>query len=410
MKKHIVFVTGRYTPEGSANVNCVTNVIHELKQCGYKVSVVCASSVKTGTDILDDVNIHRIQYTNYASKLSSCRSPLKKGLLILGHFIKSAFLLPAYPNVTPAISHKAYKKLLYIHEHEKIDCIISVYQPYFPIQAALLFKNKFRTIPVIGYYLDVMKGANKPFGVPQRFFERLCDIAQKRDFAKLDKILLPECSRSYYDIEHYEKSHSKIRYLNFPTLLKENYIGESAQHSMRLVYAGTTNSVYRNPVPAIRLLTELKALYPDLVFHLYGNTDMKAQLMQLQSQSEGAFIYHGVVKKEFADLALRQADYCINFGNNVQGMVPSKIFELIATGKNIIHFSPGPMDSSVEYFKKYPKAHIIDCRKPDIEIKDELRQVFAQERIAVSYDAIEQLFYSATPKAVVTMILELLSI
>lgn len=400
MKKHIVFIVGSYAPEYSANVNCIRNVVRELKQQDVKISVVCASHTTTGLDIVEDIFVHRIKYRTYASRLSACKTKLGKKLLILGHFLKSVVLLPQYPNVTPSIANKVYKKLLDIQMNEQIDCVIGVFQPYFPIKSALKFKKKFKTIPVIGYYLDVMKGANKPFGTTQSFFEMLCDKSQKKDFAKLDKIFLPECSKIYYDIDYFFEFHDKIKYINFPTLLKEYYTGGNDSSTLNMVYAGTTNHVYRNPVRAINLIMKAHEYYPSIVFRLYGDSDMKDELKQLEMKSKGAFVYHGIVPKAVADVAIQQADYCINFGNDFRGMVPSKIFELIATGKSILHFTPGAGDSSLEYLQKYPKAKIMDYRDTDQEILSNLLNVLKEERIHIDYDSIERIFYTATPRAV----------
>lgn len=400
MKKHIVFVVGRYTPEYSANVNCIKNVISELEQQDFKISIVCASTTHTGVDVVDNAVVHRIQYTNYASRLSACKSKMKKRVLVLGHFLKSVLLLPFYPNVTPSITCKVYRKLLEIQRSEGIDCLIGVFQPYFPIKASLKFKKAYKSIPVVGYYLDVMKGTNKPFGTTQHFFEMLCDKAQKKDFSKLDRVLLPECSWMYYDTEYYLELREKMIYLNFPTLLKENFIGETVKCSMNLTFAGTTNKIYRNPTKAIRLFTRLKEFYPNLVFNLYGGSNMRDELKQLESQSDGAFVYHGTVNKDVADTAIQQADYLVNFGNDVSGMVPSKIFELISTGKSIIHFTPGNEDSSVEYLNKYPKTHIMSYQESEEELLLKMKNVFDAKTIDIDFDTIERLFFSATPKAV----------
>lgn len=407
MKKHIVFIVERYPPEYSANVNCVRNIIHELVQQNVKISVVCASHGATGLDTVDGVMVHRIKYVSYASRLSACRSKLKKRLLVLGHFVKSVVLLPRYPNVTPSITDKVYKKLLEIQKNEPIDCVIGVFQPYFPIRSALKLKNKFKTIPVIGYYLDVMKGANKPFGTTQRFFEMLCDKSQKKDFAKLNKMFLPECSKVYYDIDYFSEYNEKIKYINFPTLLKEHFAGENNSSTLNMVYAGTTNHVYRNPVRAINLLIKAHEYYPNIIFHLYGDSDMKDELKQLEIKSKGVFIYHGIVQKAVADVAIQQADYCVNFGNNVRGMVPSKIFELISTGKSILHFTSGSGDSSLGYLKKYPKAKIIDYQNSDQEILLDLLNILKENRIHIDYDSIERIFYTATPKAVAEEIIKI---
>lgn len=409
MQKHIVFVMGKYVPESTANVNCIKNVVQVLKEQNYRVSIVSVSNIKTGTDIVDNASVHRIKYIDYASKLRNCKSKIRKSFLIIWHFIKSVFLLPFYPNVTPLISYKVYKNLIDIQNSEGIDCVIGVFRPYFSINALLRFKRKFPNIPAIGYYLDVMMGANKPLGSTQWLFEKLCYSAQKRDFSQLDKIFLPECSKMYYEIDLFSPYKDKIVYLNFPTLLKENYTGETQSTSMNLVYAGTTNSIFRNPKRAIEIFIKLKKRYPKLKFHLYGPSDMAHELKQLEKHAEGAFIYHGAVSKNEADAALQQADYCINFGNNVSGIVPSKIFELISSGKSIVHFTPGITDASLEYLKKYPKAHIIDYNKSDEEIISEMTNIFQIKRTDIDYNIIEQLFYSATPKAVSDKIIEIIA-
>lgn len=400
---------GKYVPENSANVNCIKNVVCVLNKQNYRVSIVSVSHIRTGLDIVDDVMVHRIKYTDYASKLQVCDSKIKKLMLIFGHFIKSVFLLPLFPNVTPLISYRVYKNLINIQKSEGIDCVIGVFRPYSSINAMFWFKRKYPYIPAIGYYLDIMMGANKPLGIPKWLFEKLCYAAHKKDFSKMDKIFLPEYSKIYYKTDRFAPYKDKIVYLNFPTLLKENYTGETQSTSMTLVYAGTTNSIYRNPKRAINIFIKLKKRYPDLVFHLYGSSDMADELKKLEELSGGAFVYHGIVKKEEADTALRQADYCINFGNNVSGMVPSKVFELISSGKSIIHFTPGVMDSSLEYLMKYPKTHIIDYSKSDEEIIIDLLDALQKERQNIDYNTIEQLFYSATPQAVSDKIIEIVA-
>ena len=90
-------------------------------------------------------------------------------------------------------------------------------------------------------------------------------------------------------------------------------------------------------------------------------------------------------------------------------MVPSKVFELISSGKSIIHFTPGVMDSSLEYLMKYPKTHIIDYSKSDEEIIIDLLDALQKERQNIDYNTIEQLFYSATPQAVSDKIIEIVA-
>lgn len=408
MEKHIVFVMGRFLPERSANVNCIENIIAEMQESGYQITVVCSSALKSEKTCIDKTDVYRTQYISYAHKLSRCKSLVLRKFLVLGHFLKSVFVLPIYPNVTPLITYKTYKKIVEIHENKKIDCVIGVFQPYFPIGAILKFKKKFTNIPVIGYYLDVMKGTNKPFGITQKMFEKMCDMTQTRDFSRLDRVILPECSRVYYESEKYAAVKEKISYLNFPTLLKKNYIGENATDSLVFAFAGTTNRIYRNPTRAIEIFLKLAMRKPGLTFHLYGASDMVKELKEFEKCSNGAFVYHGVVSKERADAVLKMADFCVNFGNDVLGMVPSKVFEMISLGKSIVHFTPGSTDSSSYYMKKYKKAHVVDVKKADEKIISELLDFMNKEKMDISFDEIENTFYSATPRAVACEISKML--
>ena len=405
--KNIVFVLEKYSPERSANVSCVENIIDVLKKEDCKITVICASEIKTGIDSIDGIEIHRIKHIPYGSKLNRCSSAVKKGFLKLIHFIKSVFVLPIYPNVTPVVSCKVFKRPIDIHRKHKIDCVICVFQPYFPVAAALMFKRLYSDISVLGYYLDVPKGANRPFGVPQSVFEKLCDNSQVRDFLKYDAVILPECSKMYYENEKYERFRNKIVYLNFPTFLKSNYVGDKSSDSLNFVYAGTTDSVYRNPLFSLSIFMELRKYRPELQFHLYGRSDIVDELRDIEKKTDGAFVYHGIVSKEEADLAIRNADYCVNYGNNVAGMVPSKVFELISTGKSIIHFTPGDSDSSKKYLEKYEKAHIVDCQRTNEEIVADFISFLDSEKTEIPYSALESIFYSATPEAVAKEILKM---
>ena len=64
MQKHIVFVMGKYVPENSAYVNCIKYVVCVLNKQNYRVSIVSVSHIRTGLDIVDDVMVHRIKYTD----------------------------------------------------------------------------------------------------------------------------------------------------------------------------------------------------------------------------------------------------------------------------------------------------------------------------------------------------------
>ena len=76
---------------------------------------------------------------------------------------------------------------------------------------------------------------------------------------------------------------------------------------------------------------------------------------------------HGVVSREQALAATREADVLVNLGNQTAFQLPSKVVEYAAAGKPVVNIAPHREDSSIEFFQAYPLALNIlsEGRAPD---------------------------------------------
>lgn len=401
---NIIFLTGSFFPEADANVTCSFQIMSQLKAEGHDVSCICGTAGSGGEDYINGIPVYRVAHKiNGDLDTSDKCYRLKK----LGRFIKKMFLLPCFPNVEPSYSKAMYKKLEEVACLKKPDCVIGVFRPFATVKAAMLWKKHHPETKVIGYYLDVLKGAVKPDGMPLNLYNNMCDDKETCIFRKLDLVLMAENGRKFYDNNTKFAELKNIKYVNFPTLIFRKINSQYKYSDVRtFVYAGYIDRQYRNPLLLIEILKQLQDRGNKIRLDFYGSSNMENELIELSKLYCDWFKYHGKVSKEEADEAIAQADFLVNIANDISGIVASKTFELFATGKPIIHFSNPKLDSSLPFFNSYPEALIInkssECSKALVEVEK-----FINERHEiVSQEYLEKEYYSATPMATTKYIRE----
>ena len=121
--------------------------------------------------------------------------------------------------------------------------------------------------------------------------------------------------------------------------------------------------------------------------------------------------YHGRVSKEEVSLYEKNADILINIMNAYEAIVPSKIFELFATGKPILNFITQGDDGSLNYFNKYPLSYTVDWVNTTMETKSGTIKrlsefIVARRNDRVSVSDVSELFAQCTPRYVANQIIQ----
>ncbi len=406
---HIVFVMRTYLPEFDANVNCTNNIMTALKNKGHKISCVCGSRQEEEY-CLDGINVHKVKHICYEEKYKAETVRQKRFIRRVLHFLYSVLILPLFPNVEPLFSFKLYRELNRIDKNERIDIVIGVFRPFASIKAATFFGKKHKDIHVIGYYLDILKGAVKPVGIPRSVYEKLCDIKEKNTFSKLDLILMAENGRVIYDSDPHFADCKNIEYVNFPTLIvREETPAPINKDSVKLFYAGYMDSHYRNPIVLLDAIVELRKIIPDVELHIYGKSDMEQVLHGYADKYSDFIFYYGQAEKSVVDEKMMHADLLVNIGNDISGIVPSKVFELIATRKPIIYFTDSSIDSALAYFEMYPNVCIIEKKLPSETAAEKISDFVSSDPSPASCEYLREKYFSATPDAVVKLIEEVIA-
>lgn len=406
--KHFVFLVGSYYPEVNASNICIKNVMDVLVKQGHRCKCVCFTKGKSRNDEVDGVPVYRVNDTSYLD-IDTRGSKIKDLYKKTVHLLHSIIALPLFPETRPNESKKLLRLLRSVCEREKIDAIVPVYNPYTTIGAAIRYQELHPDIPIVGFFLDLIIDTTKPSLFPGRFFPSLCQKKEIETFLKMDYILVPEGKKNIYNGSSlYAQFNKRLYFFNFPTLV-ENPIGKTTSPvNNRFLFAGTTHSDYRNPMYAIKLLMSLAEHIKDIRFDMYGPTNIERQLRQMQEESNGFFCYHGKVAKEVINTATIKSRFMVSIGNNVPGMVASKTFEMFTYCRPIVHFTLGEeVDTSLPYIRKYPDVCIVDCNDSVEKSSCILEKFIHDERKKIDYQMLKEIYYSATPDALVDTLLNM---
>lgn len=395
----IVFLLGKYYPETDANIICCNNIISKLQSDGNKVIVIAGTEDESSYGFVNGVEVYRvknIESEKYNNRLKS--KGIKKTAYKIARMVKSFIGISKFPDVEPQFSKSLFQVLERICEEQQVDCIIGAFRPYSTIKAMLLHKKNHSesNTKYVGYYLDVLGGAVKPFGAPKHLYDRLCVSADYKTFESLDTVLMAENGRIYYDKPLFDRVKEKIHYINFPMLVLKQ--GSTVSNNKRVfTYIGYLDKDYRNPTFVIKLFNQLSSEGYDLKLHLYGTSNMDDDISNLVDDT--ATFYHGRLNRDDVEQTLLDSDVLVSFGNNISGIVPSKIFELIGYKKPILHIVKDENDSSIQYMRDYPNSYILYENSGFDNAKDQVLSFLSRRESFMTDDYITRTFYSATPEA-----------
>lgn len=396
---HLAFVLDRYLPENNANTNCVKNIVNVLKKEGHKVSIICGTSHDGKNEEIDGTPIYRTKKISYSDRLNRIENVVIKKTYMFLHKLYNVCVLPIFPNVEPLYSLRLYRILKKVEKETPVDCVVSVFRPYSAIAAGMAFKKNKPQIKLVFYYLDVLKGAVKPFGIPQNIYDYICDSREKKIFKKCDLLLMAVNGRKFYsNSENY--CGVNIKYVNFPTLIiKDPKVG-SPSENINFVYAGYLDKYYRNPIRFFEVFEEISHKNNNMEFHIYGSSNMDEEIENYINKCSAKIFYHGRVSKEYADKMIANAECIVNFGNLTEGIVPSKLFEIIGTRKKMIHICFSEKDSSLQYVKKYPMACLVNDWEDSKINSDKILCFLNNDSEEVTERFLKNAFASALPETV----------
>ncbi len=423
---NLILSAGYIDTKQNANLNIIIALAKTLNSMGnrcYVVGFLSDKSSKTGKiNDIDFCGIQRNKWIDYFTKKTDDMHLDYEGLIAnkakllkfaIQHPICMAFLcLRRFKYVEKAEIITYKNGLANIAKNQKIDAIISFCAPFHLAFASVDKNFKGRQIY---YQLD-------PFGLNQlldkmHIYDRIeqeISLINNVDAVITTKLLLD----AYTKHETYKPYYKKMQWVDFPILVKNDLSAFDStfnfnREDINLLFCGSVDDAYRNPEFLLSILKPILQKNKHIKVFFLGGCNSTILLQAVSDMPEQIFM-HDVVPLQNAQKTMEEADILINIGNNISNMMPSKIFDYFAKGKPILNIEMLENCPANSYFERYPMQITFNAVNENNRLSNETNIKKLEEFILltkcknITFNEVEKLYQTATPKYVANKILELL--
>ena len=394
---HIVALTGHYYPFMKPPERCISPFLENLSE-DHTVEIVCPVYDRRYQDPFVKGKIKLNFVDSSANKVKSFiqtnreleRHKFLNGVLYW--FYRASRYIYSWVKKEAYEDSSLVKSLLIcaekINVENKIDIIISVSLPFYSHVAALYYKRCHPEVRWITFTTD-----------PFAYNEVNTIVAyKKREAIALEQKIYDTCDYCITTEElfsnlkdDYNINISKI--LRLPYLLTNKLADDKTNEKnekdgcVNVLYAGYLYNKIRNP----KLMMESFKYIPNIKFNLYVAGDRYCR-KYLKGQFPNNYNINGLVPRNKFLEQLAANDILINLSNTILLQAPSKLLELISTGKPVVNFFHHK-DSGYSIIEKYPLGINISCSKRPREIAKELELFIDQNaKNRLSYTSVCELF------------------
>lgn len=360
--KNIIILCGQYYPDAGAPLGCFLPYIKELEKY-HRITIICR---QTSSIPLSKYcgSIPFIQLTTWNNSLRYYfQDRIREGKnvrvnTLLLNFVRlySSFrTMFCYPTQHNWIIPKYLKELNKLEKKlGHIDVIISISFPFCSHIAANKFKISHPQIKWLTYSTD-------PFAYNECQYERVAFKSHKRKWAKkTEKEVYDNSDANIVTAELYSMlvesfRQPKEKTISFPYLITSALHGKqtlvhSSSSPIRCVYAGSLYIDIRNPQV---MLEVFKRIENNIHLILYADGDLNIRDLLKKVNSDRIEINGLVNRTRYERILTEESDVLINIGNTTTLQSPSKLLELVSTGKPIINFYSNK-DFGYQVIEKYP--------------------------------------------------------
>lgn len=403
----VLFVTDSYGWKATANGICVEEVASYFVKQGDEVHVMCfRRKGEEKCELVNGIYVHRIKMNpinrwRAVHEIYDVPILVKKMALFTYKWLnrlQSMIFLYWYPMRTPVFTLRYAREMGKLHERYNFDVVVMSYAPFEAAGAGWIFKRKYSDVYAVLYILDSFSNLIPRFFLSKEWQDKKGWQWEQRFYRIYDLILNLRCHDKHYAQSRYEIYRSKMKSTDIPhmseDILPKKCDIKRDSNRLNFLYAGLIRPVTG---PYAMCMLERLSKSIDLVINMYTRSNeeiLGGQLLGLENK----IVWNGFVTREEVLKRECEADVLLSMGNPQSDFIPSKTFEMILTGKRIIHFYNIENDPVNAYLKRYPNACLININH-DIELNYEKIQVFLKKPY-VEIDRKELLkeYYENTPE------------
>lgn len=402
----LLLLTDKYFPHAYANAMCAQDIIRVLTEQGNTVDILAYEDFDgmpekwEGNAVYYVKTDERLRLFYYADTYRNT----KKGKLanIAANTlskVKGAILLPWQPFYSFSFPHRIYKKMCELQEKNCYDGVIAILNPLDSNIAACKFKAKYPDVPYVVFCVDTLR---KTF-VEQHISKTFADafIWEKKILQNCDAYFYMHSRKEDYELPRYDPYRSKLRESDLPRFkVKDNDkipqydFGEDGEH---WVYAGSIGGPHYNPNQLLEIFKKIENS-PKRVLHLYTRGSETERIAAMAKEENLNVRVHGYVDAATLESIMATADVIVSLKTSDQ--ISAKIFECMAYGKPVVHFSGHQKDPDVSYLMRYPLGCIVKTYAQDREEEINKLKCFLKNSVGKHADVVglQKIFEMSTPE------------
>lgn len=402
----ILLATDSYHFSPTANGICVEEIADELIKMGNEVHVLCFrhgdESVK---DEINGINIHRIRMDGvntlrflYEKELTGWKQNIVKKMMVILNRVEAVAFIHWFPMRSPIFCVRYKNMVERLQKEYGYDMIIASYSPFEAAYSLAKIKAE-PSVKKCLYTLDSFTNLRKRFFLSREYQERKGWVWEQKIYDKCDLILNLKCHEKHYSNSRYDKYRKKIQIVDIPHMISYQQKNEE-NHStgklgiLHITYAG---AIRDDIMPWVLRYFEGFMENKELVFDLYTRSSVNEYKNLISKKAYESVVMHGFLEREAVLQRELDSDLLLSMGNRDSDFISSKIFELIATGKKIVHIYSYEKDSALPYYNWYPNCCILNINDP-VEINtSKLRKFFSEPIKEIRFEEIEKIYYMNTP-------------
>lgn len=414
---HIGLITNYYYyyPLCSAEGLIVKNVVEELKRRGHTVVVFCFDKISYEKHLANETIVaSSIDLPNQLSYLCKIQIVFIKNIIIklfriLFHIKYLEIGLIGLGRVITLNLIKNIKKYV---KKNNIDLLIGGVGPFESIYILnYLFEQK-----IINNYDLMLCDLYSDFQLVSINKEKI--KIKKKD---IEYRCIKNATKIFY-IENWKKYFEKFSFTNAfpfaPSLvikkenkkIKENNIILNGNKKVNIIYQGKIYERLRDPNTMINVISIIAKTDNNIALHLFMDSHnkgvfWKGVLGSCNALSKMVYTY-SYCENDIAQEYMNNADIITIIGNNCKTMLPSKIYECVATCKPIIYFYYFEEELGYNEMKKYPLVYFYKQGDYSQSSINNLHNWMLENyKKRAKFEEIKKIYYYATPEYLVDMIL-----
>jgi len=416
-----LIITKDYPPMPSPSGLIASYLACALRKRGHSVDVITRDNGLSASEYFSKDNNINIVKSTFWDRLcikvhSGNTDSILKTVYFILMFIRKlylAFNIAKFPNSEPSVTRrivKLFKKKLLKNEY---DYVIGFFRPYSSLISAIEIKNRSNKTKGIAYFLDLVEPKDCPKLMPQSLFKKLIARGDRYVFQNNTTIILPLSAKGILN-PLYKEYAEKIIYCEFPTFILDLHLQPDlvmqASGSIVMLFAGTLNSGFRNPLKLLHLINGVAAKLSEkaIILKFFGGGDCNDIINNYEHCSNLRIEQHGLVSKDIVNREMGKANFLINITNSYNAIVPSKIFELFASCKPIINVVNKDDDGSEKYFTRYPLCFTAKWNTDaefDLVVESLYKFLIDNEKKRANIEQVKKIYHKCTPDYVVDQII-----